>query len=79
MTMILVTEMFKTITDINPSYTKSMFFCKANAKVCPNDIEVRYYETTSYGDKSFVRSENMESPAIKHTIRNTLNKVRGIY
>ena len=68
MTMVLVTDIFKTINDINPSYMKSIFFYKANAKVHPNDIEVRYYETTSYGNKSFIRSENMESPAIEHTI-----------
>ena len=48
MTMVLVTEIFKTINDINPSYMKNIFF----SKVCPNDIQVRYYETTSYGEKS---------------------------
>ena len=25
---------------------------KGNTKFCPNDIEVRYHKTTSYGDES---------------------------
>ena len=50
--MVLVTEIFKTINNINPSYMKNMLTSKANAKVRPIDIEVRYYKTTSYGDKS---------------------------
>ena len=48
MTMVLVNEIFKTINDFNPSYMKNIFF----SKVCPNDIQVRYYETTSYDEKS---------------------------
>ena len=50
MTMVLVTEIFKIINDINHIFfiNQKTFF----SKVRPNDIEVRYYETTSYGDKS---------------------------
>ena len=49
---VLATKVFKTTNDINPSYMKNIFVSKANAKVCPNDIEVRYHESTSYGDES---------------------------
>ena len=49
---VLPTEIFKTINYINPSYMKNIFISKANAKVRPNDIEVRYHKTTSYGGES---------------------------
>ena len=46
---VLTTKIFKKINDIS---MKNIFISKANAKVRPNDIEVRYHKTTSYGDES---------------------------
>ena len=46
-----VTELFKTISNINPSYMKNMFTLKTNAKIWPHDIIVRY-NTATYGNKS---------------------------
>ena len=48
----LATEIFKTINNINPSYTKKIFTPKTNAKIRPHDIIVKHHNTATYGDKS---------------------------
>ena len=37
----LALEIFKTINDLNPSFMKSIFSAKLNARVRPNDILVK--------------------------------------
>ena len=49
---VLVTKIFKTINDINSSYMKNIFVFKANAKVRPSHIEVRYQKSFSYDDEN---------------------------
>ena len=48
----LVTEIFKAISNINPSYMKNIFTPKTNAKIRPHDIIVRHHNTATYGDKT---------------------------
>ena len=48
----LALEIFKTINDLNPSFMKSMFLAKLNARVRPNDILVKTRKSATFGDKS---------------------------
>ena len=48
----LALEIFKTINDLNPSFMKSIFSAKLNAKVRPNDILVKACKSATFGDKS---------------------------
>ena len=45
-------EIFKTINDLNPSFIKSIFSVKLNARVRPNDILVKARKSATFGDKS---------------------------
>ena len=47
----LAAEIFKTINNINPSYT-NIFTPKTNAKIRPHGIIVRHHNTATYCDKS---------------------------
>ena len=50
----LVLEIFKTINDLlNPSFMKSIFSAKLNARVGPNDILVKARKSATFEDKSF--------------------------
>ena len=48
----LTLEIFKTINDLNPSFMKSIFSAKLNARVRPNDILVKTRKSATFGDKS---------------------------
>ena len=52
MELSLALEMFKTINDLNPSFMKSIFSAKLNARVRPNDILVKARKSATFGDKS---------------------------
>ena len=45
-------EIFKTINDLNPSFMKSIFSAKLNARVRLNDILVKTRKSVTFGDKS---------------------------
>ena len=51
----LALEIFKTINDLNPSFIKSIFSAKLNARVRPNDILVKAPKPATFGDKSLPR------------------------
>ena len=46
-------EIFKSINDLNPSFMKSIFSVKLNARARPNDILVKARTSATFGDKSF--------------------------
>ena len=48
----LAIEIFKTINNIKPLYTKNIFTPITNAKIRPHDIIVRHHNTATHGDKS---------------------------
>ena len=48
----LALEIFKTINDVNPSFMKSIFSAKLNARVRPNDVLVNTPKSATFGDKS---------------------------
>ena len=48
----LALEIFETINDLNPSFMKSIFSVKLNARVRPNDILVKAGKSATFGDKS---------------------------
>ena len=50
----LALEMFKTINDLNPSFMRSIFSAKLNARVRPNDLLVKARKSATFGDKSLV-------------------------
>ena len=50
----LATEVFKTINNINPSFMKSIFTSKENARVRPNNIVVKSHNSATYADKSLM-------------------------
>ena len=62
--------MFKTLNNINQSYIKNIFNSNGNAKVCPNDIVVRYHKTTSYDDKNL----NIFSPKTWNQLPSNINR-----
>ena len=48
----LALEIFKTVNDLNPSFMKSIFSAKLNARVRPNDILANTRKSATFGDKS---------------------------
>ena len=48
----LALEICKTINNLNPSFMKSIFSAKLNARVRPN-ISVKTCKSATFGDKSF--------------------------
>ena len=48
----LALEISKTIKDLNPSFMKSIFLAKSNARVRPNYILVKARKSATFGDKS---------------------------
>ena len=52
----LALEIFKTIIDLNPSFMKSIFSAKLNARVRPNDILVKPHKSATFGDKSLAKN-----------------------
>ena len=48
----LALEIFKMMSDLNPSFMKSIFLAKLNARVRPNDILVKAHKFATFGDKS---------------------------
>ena len=52
----LALEIFKTINDLNPSFMKSIFSAKLNARVRPNDILVKARKSATFGDKILAMS-----------------------
>ena len=53
----LALEIFKTISDLNPSFMKSIFSAKLNARVKPNDISVKTRKSATFGDKRLASLE----------------------
>ena len=51
----LALEIFKRINDLNPSFMKSIFQAKLNARVRPNDILVNTRKSATFRDKSLAR------------------------
>ena len=47
----LALKIFKTINDLNPSFMKSIFSAKLNARVRPNDILVKARKSLTFGGK----------------------------
>ena len=50
----LALEIFKTINDLNPSFMKSIFSAKLNARLRPNGILVKTRKSATFEDKSLV-------------------------
>ena len=48
----LALEIFKTINDLNPSFMKSIFSARLNARVRPTDILVKTRKSATFVDKS---------------------------
>ena len=48
----LALEIFKMINNLNPSFMKSIFSAKQNARVRPNDILAKTCKSATFGDKS---------------------------
>ena len=48
----LAIEIFKTINDLNPSFMKSIFSAKLNARVTPNDTSVKASKSTTLETKA---------------------------
>ena len=48
----LALEIFKTINNLNPSFMKSIFSARLNARVRPNDILVKTRKSATFVDKS---------------------------
>ena len=48
---ILATEIFKTFSNINHNYMKSIFTPRTNVKVRANDIFAKSHNSVNYGDK----------------------------
>ena len=48
-------EIFKTIKDLNPSFMKSIFSAKLNARVRSNDILLKTRKSATFGDKRLGR------------------------
>ena len=48
----LGTEVFKTVNNPNPNYTKDIFTPKLHPKVRPNDNLVKHHNTITYVTKS---------------------------
>ena len=51
----LALEIFETINDLNPSFMKSIFLAKPNARVRPNYILVKTRKSATFGDKSLAK------------------------
>ena len=49
---VLTIEIFKTVNNFNPNYTKDIFTQKLHPKVRPNDILVKHHNTITCGTKS---------------------------
>ena len=49
---VLVIEIFKTISNLNPNNVEDIFAPKLLPKVRPNDILVKHHNTITYGAKS---------------------------
>ena len=49
----LALEISKAINDLNPSFMKSIFSAKLNARIRPNDILVKIRKPATFGDKIF--------------------------
>ena len=50
----LATEIFKTFTNLNPSFMKNILTSKENAIVHPNNILVKSHNSATYGNKSLM-------------------------
>ena len=48
----LVLEIFRKMNNLNPSFIKSIFSAKLNARVRPNDILVKTHKSANFGGKS---------------------------
>ena len=66
----LALEIFKTINDLNPSFMKSIFSAKLDARVRPNDILVTKTRiSATFGDKSLARNGPKIWNALPQNIR----------
>ena len=77
----LALEIFKTINDLNPSFMKSIFSAKLNARVRPNDILVKTRKSAAFGDKSLASlrpkiwnalPQNIKAETLMLNLRNIL-------
>ena len=77
----LATEIFKIANNLNPSFMKNIFTSRENAKVRPNNIVVKSYNSATYGDKSLMTlspkiwnalPENIKPETSYKSVRNTL-------
>ena len=77
----LALRIFKTINDLNPSFMKSIFSAKLNARVRPNDILVKTRKSATFGDKSLatlgpknwnVLPQNLKAKTLMLNLRNIL-------
>ena len=48
---VVAIEIFKTVNNLNPNYTKDIFTPKLHPKVRPNDILIKRDNTIKYGEK----------------------------
>ena len=83
---ILVTEIFKTVSNVNPSFMKDIFTSKVNPKVRPNNLIVKRHNTTNYGTKSLTTlspqiwntlPENIKSETCYSKVRKYINTCFG--
>ena len=79
---ILVTEIFKTVNNVNLSFMKDIFTSKVNPKVRPNNLIVKRHNTTKYGTKSLTTlspqiwntlPENIKSETCYSKVRKYIN------
>ena len=48
----LATEIFKTVSNLNPIFMKNIFPSKENARARPNNIVVKSHNSAPYEDKA---------------------------
>ena len=51
----LAREIFKIVSNLNPSFMKNIFPSKENARARPNNIVVKSHNSVTYGDKSLMK------------------------
>ena len=67
----LVTETFKTINNLNPSFLKNIFTSKENASVRPSNIVVKNHDLCGL-KLDGARSKNLECTSRKNQISNII-------
>ena len=65
-------ELFKTINNLNPSFTKNIFSAKLSARIRANDILVKTHKSTTFGGKSLATLEPKIWNALPQNIKSEI-------